>query len=395
MIQRGVDLTPFWRIAEALYGYGEGTALPARRKPGSARGEVGPHRYEPESPIVKADNSISAIIPDMRDRPAHRRPRLKLGRALRNLFWAAVDLYAAALVLYLPLRMLVGDDLWPMALMSTFLHWLLLPAFALLLLVLWRRRWPTAALLGVSVVAFLWLFGALFLPQPGAAGHATALTFMTYNVHLAPPDRLAAALRASGADVIALQELDARQAAAMERGLKDAYPHQALYGLGVPGAGLLSRHPIAGHELFYLQNPYIPHMRATLVVDGAPLAVIVAHPPAPVITGPHPFAAADIAALAKLAISGGPAVLLGDFNTTDQSDNYALLTDAGLTDAFRAAGWGLGLTWPRGRLFGVPVPPLVRIDYIWHTQHFDALEAWVGPDNGADHLPVFARLAWR
>jgi endonuclease/exonuclease/phosphatase family metal-dependent hydrolase len=41
------------------------------------------------------------------------------------------------------------------------------------------------------------------------------------------------------------------------------------------------------------------------------------------------------------------------------------------------------------------MPPVVRIDYVWHTRHFIATRAWVGGRTGSDHLPVIAELAWR
>ena len=72
----------------------------------------------------------------------------------------------------------------------------------------------------------------------------------------------------------------------------------------------------------------------------------VAHPPPPVFYQGryyfHPYAGAEIASLVQMATAGGPAILMGDLNLTDQNDNYALLSEAGLTDAFRAVGWGFG-----------------------------------------------------
>jgi endonuclease/exonuclease/phosphatase (EEP) superfamily protein YafD len=39
------------------------------------------------------------------------------------------------------------------------------------------------------------------------------------------------------------------------------------------------------------------------------------------------------------------------------------------------------------------MPPLVRIDYVWHSDDFHAVEAALGPYLGSDHLPVTAALA--
>jgi endonuclease/exonuclease/phosphatase family metal-dependent hydrolase len=61
-----------------------------------------------------------------------------------------------------------------------------------------------------------------------------------------------------------------------------------------------------------------------------------------------------------------------------------------LNEAFGARGWGYGFTHP------VDPFPLVRIDYIWYSRDFAALDAEVWPDAGtSDHHPVWARLALR
>jgi endonuclease/exonuclease/phosphatase (EEP) superfamily protein YafD len=89
-------------------------------------------------------------------------------------------------------------------------------------------------------------------------------------------------------------------------------------------------------------------------------------------------------------------VLTGDFNETEWSHPYELLTEL-LEDSFRDAGRGFGHTYPsqltwRGWRIAVP---LVRIDYIFHSADLAAPRAWVGPHGGSDHLPVVAELAFR
>ena len=81
---------------------------------------------------------------------------------------------------------------------------------------------------------------------------------------------------------------------------------------------------------------------------------------------------------------------MGDFNQTDQNNNYKILVDADLKDAFREAGWGFGGTWPASGL-GM-IRNLIRIDFIWHTDHFQAIRAWVGDGAGSDHSSLFAEL---
>jgi endonuclease/exonuclease/phosphatase (EEP) superfamily protein YafD len=50
---------------------------------------------------------------------------------------------------------------------------------------------------------------------------------------------------------------------------------------------------------------------------------------------------------------------------------------------------GFGASWPA--LF-TGIPPLVRIDYIWHSDEFRAISVKQGPDIGSDHLPLYATL---
>ncbi len=229
---------------------------------------------------------------------------------------------------------------------------------------------------------------------------------MTYNLGngMADPNRLVATLRASTADLIGLQELETAQAEAIARQLGDLFPHQVLHPVGFAGKGLLSRYPILEQEQLHL-SPDRPDLRVVIDVDGAPVTVIVAHPRPPRVrlTGMvfDPVTRDQIDGLARLAVSGPPSIVVGDFNMTARHGRYADWISVGLIDAFRAIRRG-GATLPvrvgrsvrmKDRLAGFPLLPLVRVDYIWHTDHLVAQAAWLGDDAGSDHLPVLARLA--
>ncbi|MER3404032.1 MAG: hypothetical protein C4289_01665, partial [Chloroflexota bacterium] len=93
-----------------------------------------------------------------------------------------------------------------------------------------------------------------------------------------------------------------------------------------------------------------------------------------------------------------PLVVAGDFNMVDQNADYRLLTRY-VHDSYRAAGYGFGHTFPRpgafyfrSRRLVLPLS-LVRIDYIFTSGHWRALEAHVNTHGRSDHLPVIARLA--
>jgi endonuclease/exonuclease/phosphatase family metal-dependent hydrolase len=234
------------------------------------------------------------------------------------------------------------------------------------------------------------------------------LTVMTYNVGagLADPARLVAMLRTCGADVVGLQELAPAQGAAIAERLRDAYPYQALHPVGIPGKGLISRFPLAEDALLDL-HPGRPDLQAVVAAPSGELTVIVAHPPPPRIGRgrmTHSLLTNEqIAQITAAATGGHPAVLLTDFNRVGWQAAYRQLRKAGLIDAFGAAGRGPGFTLPtrvshlayRGHPLGeVPIPPLLRVDYVWHTAHFRTVQSWIGANAGSDHLPVLAELAW-
>lgn len=320
-----------------------------------------------------------------------------------NLFLAVIDIYGTFVVIYFLIRLFTGSKFAFMALCSHFLHFILMPGFLFLLIALYLRRWYSVMLTSVAVLGFLVLFGPRFLPKSPPIDSADSFIVMTYNIQNSnvSPEDLVTLLADSGADIIALQELADEQIASIEKELSTTYPCQFLQGDGIPGIGLLSKYPCRDAETYYLYARAMPYLEATIEVDGKDLRLLNAHPPT--TAGIYSYRSDALIAeeynqlLARIHPEN-PFLLIGDFNTTDQSDNYALIQATGLSDAFQQAGWGLGLTWPAGP-YGNKIPAWVprtsRIDYIWYSDDFIALDAWTGIQTNSDHLPVFAELSWK
>lgn len=221
------------------------------------------------------------------------------------------------------------------------------------------------------------------------------LRILTFNIGngRAHPGALTAMLRSADWDLVALQEVSESQGLALARETADSYPHRVIHGRGVAGKALLSKHPIADHEEMLLPCGR-PHLRADVEVSGGTIQIIVAHVPlehaALGLIGP---AANEIDLLAKRTIAASRALLVGDFNKTPFSFLYRRLRGHGLLDAFPQAGSGFGFTFPVfGRFYRLPLPPVVRIDYIWHTPGLRVTGCRTGPDGGSDHLPLQAEL---
>ena len=226
----------------------------------------------------------------------------------------------------------------------------------------------------------------------------SSLTIMTYNIGngLANPAQLTWMLENSPADIVGLQEVTEAQADAMEKSLSEKYPHQVIFGNGIPGKGLLSKFPIISHEHLQFHDAR-PDLHVTLDVEGEPLTAIVAHPCPPRLRYMSydflPSTQAQFDCLFDLCSSDTPTILLGDFNMIERHAFYNRFAKLGLIDAFRSVSNARGYTIPQ-RVGGIRTVPFLRIDYIWHSAHFKAIEAWVGQDAGSDHLPVVAQLEW-
>ena len=224
----------------------------------------------------------------------------------------------------------------------------------------------------------------------------------------AKPERLVQVLGTCGADVIGMQEVSHEQAEALTRQLSAEYPHQALFPGGFAGKAVLSRYPLVHSEQLQLSTVR-PDLLVRMKIDELHLSLIVAHPPPPRLFWKgirfDPQTWRQIQALVKLAGESPPTILLGDFNLADWWGEYAYIRASGLQDAFATTGKKPGYTLPRRigpwrrfkminrMLSWLPLIPVLRVDYIWHTKDLHSLEAWVGEDTGSDHLPVMARLA--
>lgn len=82
-----------------------------------------------------------------------------------------------------------------------------------------------------------------------------------------------------------------------------------------------------------------------------------------------------------------PYLVCGDLNNTSSNWAHAHIAE-GLTDAFAAAGSGVGATYH-------PQRALVRIDYVLASPAWEVTNASVLPVRASDHLPVLASLRWR
>ncbi|GHE91079.1 hypothetical protein E5082_06830 [Streptomyces griseoluteus] len=307
---------------------------------------------------------------------------------------------ALLLGLLLLLHATITDHAGLGSLMENVLPWL--GVFVPVLLAAACRRRSLSAVTALLLPAVVWttLFGGLLHDKSRPGGD---LTVATHNVGATNPDPTAAAhtLAASGADLLALEELTPQTAPSYEKALVSTYPYHAILGT----VGLWSKLPLSAAHPIDIVNygplaatksaaAKLPGNRAlhtTVTTPDGPVAVYVAHLGSVRLMPRTGFwtASRDIgaAALTK-AVTADPSprlLLLADLNGTWDDRAFNGLR-AHLNSTQRTSGTGFGFTWPA-------TFPMARIDQILY-RGLEANRSWTLPGTGSDHLPIAATLTW-
>ncbi|WP_405015620.1 endonuclease/exonuclease/phosphatase family protein [Kitasatospora sp. NBC_01539] len=289
------------------------------------------------------------------------------------------------------------------SLVETFLPWFGLPVPVLAALALRRRSASAVVALLLPVTTWLTLFGGVLGDKSHPGGD---LTVVSHNVGAdnSDPAGTARDLAASGADVLALEEITPQAGTTYEKELATAYPYHTARGT----VGLWSKLPLSDTRtvdvaMQGMAGPLAEHMsaeekaptpralRATVATDQGPLAVYVAHLGSVRVMPRGGFSTdqrdrgAQALGRALAAERSERVVLLGDLNGTLDDRAFADVTSQ-LHSAQDTAGSGFGFSWPA-------TFPVARIDQVL-VRGVKAESSWVLPATGSDHLPVAAGISW-
>jgi vancomycin resistance protein VanJ len=322
-------------------------------------------------------------------------------RILLNLFIAITGAYGLSVTGFLLLRALVGERWGVVGFVNSYLHLLILPAVILMPICLLLRRRLLIVELAAPFLLFAVTYGASFMPRAVAAvPDAPQLHLLSYNINGANReiDAVISIITEASADIVLIQELSPLMAKAFDTQLADQYPYRAFHPQeGFSGQGVLSKFPITDDEYWQIN---LGHQRVEIDWNGTPFTLYNVHPLHP-LTGlgyNGTLRAMEITDVLNRAGQEQRALLVvGDFNMTELSEDYARVS-ALYGDAYKQVGWGMGFTFPDfANAFGVQhIPPLARIDYIFHNHSFTPLEARVWPTSGgSDHFPLYAALTLR
>ncbi len=276
---------------------------------------------------------------------------------------------------------------WPFELVVHFRPHLVGLFFGCSAAFLWQER---AVEMWIALLFGLWQAWDLGPYLPVRRGRSRG-SFAVATVNVRAKNRgfasLCRWLKEARLDVVGLVEVDPGWLRALTS-LESVYPHQfARPGDEDHGLAVLSRWPLKSATIVHFGDTDRPSLDVTLLVDGQPVRVLVAHPPPPFNRALMAERDAHLRRMAETArASTIPVVVMGDFNVTPWSPAFQdMLRTGGLRDTRR--GMGLLPTWPAplGWL-GIP------IDHVLVTGGLVPLRAQRGPDIGSDHLPLYVRL---
>lgn len=320
-------------------------------------------------------------------------------RVLMNAYIALVGAYGLNVTALLLLRAVVGERWSIIGLFNSYLHLLILPAVILLpLSLILRRRWLVIEL-AAPFFFFISTYGGQFLPRSVAVpDNVSRLKLLSYNIQKdnQQVDQMLRIIRDADADIVAIQELTPWLSDAAEEQLAQTYPYRALHPQSdYSGQGILSKFPLANDEFWQIN---LGHQRVDVDWNGQTIGLFNVHPMHPIrgLRFDGQSRAEEIDDVLRRAEAvNTPLLIVGDFNMTNLSDDYARVT-ARYEDAYKNVGWGMGFTFPNfATAFHVKYfPPIARIDYIFHDANFKPVEVYVGVDSGgSDHFPIYATLA--
>jgi endonuclease/exonuclease/phosphatase (EEP) superfamily protein YafD len=240
---------------------------------------------------------------------------------------------------------------------------------------------------------------AEYRPRKPPPVSGEVVSVMNVNLLMANQDTagIISEIRSVSPELLLLQEYTEHWHAALQTAIGGEYPHIAYTTRDDSfGMAIYSRRPFV--EPVKMRLPLgagdLPQMRAVIAIAGRPTAVYNVHPLPPTGLAYVTESRLQIADLADLLRSEQlPAIISGDFNFTENSPQFDLLTSLGFVETHRLAGWGREATWPVNSIFRWM--PGFRLDRILLSSTLTATESRTGVGMSSDHRPVIARIGMR
>lgn len=296
--------------------------------------------------------------------------------------------YVAAIVIWIALRLTVGEDSSVVRVLNALQPWIAIACLPGVIALAFRRHWWSAGAQAlVAVLVFAPYFHFLVHFRAGDES-SPAYTVMSYNTYArnTSPDAVAQVVRDVRPDIAFLQEV--AEPDKVLRALEGLYSGADMHFSVDLHLGLIviSRFPVT-------ELPSLGHCQKVLLhVPGGDIRGWNFHAPKTVSGTKDQYR--FVRSLAEdVNADDGRVLVVGDLNATDQNASYQYL-NAELRNAFWEVGFGLGNTFPAAGRRIAFLPAMIRIDHIFYAGDMRAERAWVGSrSGGSDHYPVIARFS--
>jgi endonuclease/exonuclease/phosphatase (EEP) superfamily protein YafD len=322
--------------------------------------------------------------------------RARLGHALVVCFWVACWCAIAGLAVVALWRIVAYDRSRFVTLFAANTFWLYLPAYPIVFVALFFRKWWLASA-GLVIVALhmAWVLPTFThrLEISDAARRAPHVRIVSANVRFDNQSRpaLARELMSYDADVLVLQEITPTWWETLRaEGVLRAYPYhaEALYR-SAGGAAIVSKRPLFGERVVEVAG--WPLVSVDVSTEGGVVRLVDVHSVPPAFDYPlsQQMLHGITDHLMERLADGVPTIVAGDFNATPYNRWVHTVQGLGLSSAHEAVGRPLATTWPNGLH---KFPPL-RIDHVFFTGTLVPLRVREGNGTGSDHRPVITDIA--
>ncbi len=319
---------------------------------------------------------------------------------MRRIVLSTAWFLGSAVLAGLTLRFWLGDEFFITRYTGYVMPWLLIGLLPGTVWAWLMHRRGLSAVLSVSAAIVVVIHVPLFRwHDPISSRSAVRLEVMSYNTWSGNDHerQIADVVLRHEPDILLLQEIRPEVFQRVMDELRDLYGGRSVYCAYEPMLlqAVVSRYPVESRASMKDKGQA---QKVVLRSPAGPITVFNVHPLRQLGGWRHRYG--QIASLLEEEVlrETSPVILGGDFNTPEHSQLYGLIAGH-LKNAHREAGFGFGFTYPASglRFFKrFTIPPLVRIDHIFFSDHFVALRAGtLQEDGGSDHRPVFTELGLR
>lgn len=310
--------------------------------------------------------------------------------------WHGLGWFGAALVaLGLLLRWLPITDTFLLGLVGV-LPILVVPLVVVAAVAAWRSNGlalqVAVGILAVVVVVTFLRPGSVIGCGPTSAEDEIVL--YTHNLLWSNTDyrEVAAAITAADADLVVMQEIrpEFQKRLREQPGMGEF--RSAADDIDEPvELALWSRWPLTEVELDRVAGR--PQLSALVSSPRGEFRLTAVHVAAPVDDDQRNDWVEGLTGLQEVPTTT-PSLLAGDFNATVHHAQFRSVLAQGWTDVHRPKGCGFDATWPAAGSRLVPIP-LLRLDHVLVTEHWEVLAVDIGPRQGSDHRSVIATVRLR